>query len=154
MVPNTYTQIYIQIVFAVMRRENLIPAQHREELHKYITGILKNHDQKMISIFAMPDHVHIFAGFRPSISISDLVKHVKAGSSAFINEKSWMRQRFNWQEGFGAFSYSHSQIGNVATYIQNQEAHHKKETFRVEYERLLKEFGVDYKPEYLFKDVL
>jgi putative transposase len=151
---NTYTQIYIQIVFAVKRRENLIQPEHREELHKYMIGICKNHDQKMLAVFAMPDHVHLFAGFRPVISISDLVKHIKAGSSKFINEQDWMRQHFNWQDGFGAFSYSHSQIDTVVKYVLNQEAHHKRQTFRQEYIQLLEEFGIKYDERYLFDDVL
>src|SRR5690348_6897265 len=108
--PNTYSQIYIQIVFAVKGRENLISKQHREELHKYITGIVQNRKQKMLAVFSMPDHTHLLIGQQPDSSISDLVRDVKAGSSNFINDKKWMRGHFNWQQGFGAFSYSKSQI--------------------------------------------
>ena len=128
--PNTYTQLYIQIVFAVKGRENLISKGNREELHKYITGIVQNRDQKLLSIFCMPDHVHLLISIKPTISISDLVRDIKAGSSKFINDSKWIQGKFNWQEGFGAFSYSKSQIDNVVKYILNQEEHHKKINFR------------------------
>jgi REP element-mobilizing transposase RayT len=124
--PNTYTQIYIQIVFAVKGRENLISKSHREELHKYITGIVQKREQKMLSIFCMPDHTHLLVGLKPLIAISDLTRDIKAGSSNFINDKKWVKGKFNWQEGFGAFSYSRSQIDTVIKYILNQEEHHKK----------------------------
>jgi REP element-mobilizing transposase RayT len=128
--PNTYTQIYIQIVFAVKGRENLISKSHREELHKYITGIVQKREQKMLSIFCMPDHTHLLVGLKPSIAISDLTRDIKAGSSNFINDKKWVKGKFNWQEGFGAFSYSRSQIDTVIKYIFNQEEHHKKKTLQ------------------------
>ncbi len=149
--PNTYSQIYIQIVFAVKGRQNLIPKQNREELHKYITGIVQNRDQKMLSIFCMPDHTHLLVGLKPLIAISDLVRDIKAGSSKFINDKHWMKGKFNWQEGFGAFSYSRSQIDNVIKYILNQEEHHKKKTFREEYIEFLKKFEIEYDEKYLFE---
>ena len=148
---NTYSQIYIQIVFAVQGRQNLIAKEHREELHKYITGIVRNRDQKMLSIFSMPDHTHLLVGLKPSIAISDLVRDVKADSSNFINEKKWLRGKFNWQEGFGAFSYSRSQLDDVIKYILNQEKHHKKKTFREEYIGFLKKFEIDYDEKYLFE---
>src|SRR5215813_14320528 len=107
---NTYSQIYIQLVFAVQERANLIHPNHREELHRYITGIVTNRAQKLLSIFCVPDHAHLLVGLKPSIAISDLVRDIKAGSSNFINENRWVRGHFNWQEGFGAFSYSHSHI--------------------------------------------
>lgn len=149
--PNTYTQLYIQVVFAVKGRENLISRNNREELHKYITGIVKNREQKMISIFCMPDHIHLLIGIKPSISISDLVRDIKAGSSHFINEQKWIKGKFSWQEGFGAFSYSKSQIDTVAQYILNQEEHHKKRTFKEEYIDFLKKFEIDYNEKYLFE---
>ena len=149
--PNTYSQVYIQIVFAVKGRQNLIPAKNREELHKYITGIVQNREQKMLSVFCMPDHAHILVGIKPSISISDLVRDIKAGSSKFITEKGWVKGKFNWQEGFGAFSYSRSQIDTVIKYILNQEAHHKKTTFREEYIDLLTKFEIEYDEKYLFE---
>ena len=119
---NTYSQIYIQLVFAVQGRANLISPANREELHKYITGIVAKRGQKLLSIFCMPDHSHLLVGLKPSIAISDLVRDIKAGSSNFINENRWVHGHFNWQDGFGAFSYSKSQIDSVSKYILNQEA--------------------------------
>lgn len=148
--PNTYSQIYIQIVFAVKGRQNLIPKQYREELHKYITGIVQNREQKMLSVFCMPDHTHLLVGLKPSIAISDLVRDIKAGSSKFINVNHWVNGKFNWQEGFGAFSYSRSQIDNVIQYILIQEKHHKRHTFREEYIAFLKKFEIEYDEKYLF----
>jgi putative transposase len=149
--PNTYSQIYIQIVFAVKGRENLISKIHREELHKYITGIVQNRGQKMLSIFCMSDHVHLLVGIKPSITISDLVRDIKAGSSNFINQQYYVNGKFNWQEGFGAFSYSKSQIDTVIKYILSQEEHHKKTTFREEYFDFLEKFEIDYDEKYLFE---
>lgn len=148
---NTYTQIHIHIVFAVQGRQCLIPMEHKEELYKYITGIVKKRNQKLITINGMSDHVHVFVGTTPTVALSDLVRDVKAGSSGFINEKKWIRGKFNWQEGFGAFSYSHSQIDSVVKYIQNQEEHHRKKTFKEEYVSLLKAFEVQYDERFLFK---
>jgi len=148
---NTYIQIHIQIVFAAQGRQCLIPRDHKEELYKYITGIIKKRNQKLIAINGMPDHVHVFVGMTPTVALSDLVRDIKAGSSGFINEKKWVRGRFNWQEGFGAFSYSHSQVGQVVKYIQNQEEHHRKKTFKEEYLEMLKAFAVEYSEQYLFK---
>ena len=148
--PNTYSQIYIQIVFAVKGRQNLIDKSHREELHKFITGIAQKRGQKLLSIFAMPDHVHLFIGLQPNCSISDLVRDIKAGSSKFINDSKWINGKFNWQEGFGAFSYSRSHIDNVVKYILNQEEHHKKKTFKEEYLDFLKKFEIEYEERYLF----
>lgn len=148
---NTYSQVYIHIVFAVKERQNLIHANFREELHKYITGIITNRDQKLLSIFCMPDHAHLFVGLKPSISISDLVRDIKAGSSKFINDKKLIKGKFNWQEGFGVFSYSRSQIDTVIKYIQNQEKHHSKKSFKEEYIELLKKFEIEYDAKYLFE---
>lgn len=149
--PNTYTQIYIQIVFAVKGRQNLIAKQNREELHKYITGIVQNREQKMLSVFSMPDHTHLLIGLKPSIAISDLVRDIKAGSSKFINDSNWIKGKFNWQEGFGAFSYSKSQIDNVIKYILNQEEHHKKQPFKEEYLDFLHKFEIEFDEKYLFE---
>ena len=148
---NTYTQIYIHVVFAVEGRQNLIQPEHNDELQKYITGIISAQKQKLIAINNMPDHLHLLAGLRPDSSLSDLVRDVKAGSSKFINEKHWMIGRFSWQEGFGAFSYSRSQLGAVIRYIGNQQKHHAKKTFHEEYVALLEKFGVDYDRRYIFK---
>lgn len=148
--PNTYTQLYIQIVFTVQGKQNLIPKKHREELHKFITGIVSKRNQKLIAIFAMPDHFHIFLGIKPNISISDIVRDIKAGSSKFINDNKWVPGKFSWQEGFGAFSYSHSHIDNVVKYILNQEEHHKTKTFKEEYLDFLNKFQIEYNEKYLF----
>jgi len=149
--PNTYSQIYIQIVFAVKGRENVITRQHREELHKFITGIVQNRKQKMLAIFCMSDHTHILVGLTPDISISDLTRDIKAGSSKFINDNKWVNGKFSWQEGFGAFSYSRSQIDTVIKYILNQEEHHRKKTFKEEYLEFLKKFEIEYNEKYLFE---
>jgi putative transposase len=149
--PNTYTQLYIQIVFTVKGRQNLISEIHREELQKFITGIVSNRNQKMLAIYAMPDHIHILIGFKPNMSISDLVRDIKAGSSKFINDSKWINGKFNWQEGFGAFSYSKSHLNNVVTYILNQKEHHRKQSFKEEYFQFLKEYEVDFDGRYLFE---
>lgn len=148
---NTYSQIYIQIVFTVKGRQNLIKRQNREELHKYITGIVTNRGQKLISVFAMPDHVHLLVGLKPNQSIADLVRDIKAGSSKFISDNRWVKGKFSWQEGYGAFSYSKSQIDRVIKYISKQEAHHKKKTFQEEYLEFLDRFGIEYDRKYLFE---
>jgi REP element-mobilizing transposase RayT len=148
---NTYTQIYIHIVFAVEGRQNLIQPEHNDELQKYITGIVSGQEQKLIAINNMPDHLHLLVGLRPDSSLSDLVRDVKANSSRFINEKRWVTGRFSWQEGFGAFSYSRSQLGTVIRYIENQQKHHSKKTFHEEYVELLEKFSVDYDRRYIFK---
>jgi putative transposase len=147
---NTYTQIYIQVVFAVQGRQNLIKKEHKEELHKYITGIISNKGQKLIAINCMPDHTHIFMGVKPTIALSDLVRDIKNNSSTFINSKRWVRGKFNWQEGFGGFSYGHSQIDTVVKYIQNQEKHHAKKSFKEEYLALLRKFEIEYDDRYVF----
>lgn len=148
---NTYTQIYIQIVFAVKGRQNLIPKEHRDELHKFITGIVSNRGQRLFAVFAMPDHVHLLVSIRPNILISDLVRDIKAGSSKFINDNKWIIGKFNWQEGYGAFSYSKSHVDNVVKYILNQEEHHKKKTFKEEYLDFLRKFDIEYDDKYVFE---
>ncbi len=147
---NTYTQIYIHVVFAVEGRQNLIRPEKNDELQKYITGIVSGQKQKLIAINNMPDHVHILIGLKPDLALSDLVRDIKAGSSGFINRQRWVRGRFGWQEGFGAFSYSRSQLDTVIRYIQNQQKHHAKKSFRQEYVELLEKFGVEYDARYLF----
>ena len=148
---NTYSQIYMHIVFSVQGRLNLIPKQHREELHKIMTGIINKRNQKLLSIFAMPDHVHILVGMRPSMAISDLVRDIKAGSSNHINKEKWVKGKFSWQEGHGSFSHSKSQISQVANYISNQEEHHKKKTFKEEYMEILENLEIEYDERYLFE---
>ncbi|WP_300670565.1 IS200/IS605 family transposase [Soonwooa sp.] len=147
---NTYTQIYIQIVFAVSGRQNLISKENREELHKFISGIVTNRGQKLFAVFAMPDHVHLLVSMSPAISISDLVRDIKAGSSKFINDKKWMNGKFHWQEGYGAFSYSKSSVDTVVKYILNQEEHHKNKSFREEYLDFMQKFEIEYDSKYLF----
>ncbi len=149
--PGTFSQIYIQVVFAVKGRENLISKSWSKELYKYIAGIIKGKEQKSIIVNGMPDHIHAFIGLRPAMAISDLVRDIKNNSSNFINDKKWIKGKFAWQQGYGAFSYSHSQIDIVYNYILNQESHHKKKTFREEYLELLKKFELEYDEKYLFE---
>lgn len=148
---GTFSQIYIQIVFAVKGRENLIGNGWKTELHKYIAGIIKGKEQKPIIVNGMSDHIHAFVGLRPAMAISDLARDIKNNSSKFINEKGLVKGKFSWQEGYGAFSYSHSQIGNVYDYILNQEEHHKKKTFKEEYLDFLKKFEIEFDDKYLFE---
>lgn len=150
---DTYSQIYIHIVFAVKRRDNLISKKWKDELYKYITGIITNEGQKLLAINGMPDHIHILIGLKPTAVLSNIVRDIKANSSKFINDRKWIAGKFEWQQGFGAFSYSHSQLTNVINYIQNQEEHHKTKTFREEYIDLLKLYNIDFKNEFIFNDV-
>ncbi len=148
---NTYTQIYIQIVFAVQHRQNLIRPDRKEELQKYMTGIVTRQGQKLIAIHCMPDHTHILVGLRPTMALSDLVGDIKTGATNHINEQHWVPGRFSWQEGFGAFSYSHSHLDAVIGYIRNQVAHHKRKTFREEYLTFLKKYEVIHDERFIFK---
>jgi putative transposase len=148
---NTYTQIYIQVVFAVRNRAALISPQWKERLHKYITGIVQNRGHKLLAINSMPDHLHIFIGMKPDEALSDLVRDVKRDSTNFVNQEIRPRGKFGWQEGFGAFSYSRSDIDAVVKYILHQEEHHRRRTFREEYETFLKEFAVEYDTRYVFE---
>jgi REP element-mobilizing transposase RayT len=149
--PNTYIQIYIQIVFAVKGWQNFIEERNREELQKYLTGIIQNRSQKLLAIYCRPDHVHLFIGLKPTMSISELVKEIKSLSSPFVSGKKWKSGKFSWQEGFGAFSYSKSQVDQVVKYILNQEDHHRKRTFKEEYIDFLQKFEIDYEEKYLFE---
>jgi len=150
---NTYTQIHIQAVFAVQNRRSLIQNDWKDELYKYISGIVQNHDHKVLKINGMPDHIHLLFGFRPTQSLSDLMQMVKQDSSIWIKEKGFVKGKFNWQAGFGGFSYSKSQLPRVIRYIQNQEKHHKKKTFLEEYEGLLRIHEVEYDKRYLFQEI-
>ena len=149
--PGTFCQLYIQVVFAVKGRENLISDKWSTELYKYIAGIIKGKKQKPIIVNGVPDHIHAFIGLKPAMAISDLVRDIKNNSSNFINDRQLVKGKFSWQEGYGAFSYSHSHIGNVYDYILNQEKHHKKKTFKEEYLEFLKKFEVEYDEKYLFE---
>jgi putative transposase len=148
---STYSQIYIHVVFAVKGRESLIHYSWEEELYKYISGIVKNKEQKMLAINGMPDHIHFLIGMKPSCCLSDLIREIKKSSNDFIREKKFCKHKFQWQEGYGAFSYSNSSINNVIEYIQNQKDHHKKKTFRDEYIDFLTKFEIEFKNEYLFQ---
>lgn len=148
---NTFSQIYIQVVFAVQGRHSLIKTEWREELYKYITGIITNHEQKLLAIGGVADHIHILIGFKPNFEISKLVQEIKANSSRFINKRQFVRGKFSWQEGFGAFSYSRSQLDIVIRYIQNQEKHHAKKSFKSEFVEFLQSFEVEYDEKYLFE---
>jgi putative transposase len=148
---NTFTQIYIHIIFAILGRHSLIRKEQKVQIYKYITGIIQNKGNKLIAINGMPDHIHIFIGLNPSIKLSDLVKVIKTSSSDFIKSKNWYGGKFQWQEGYGAFSYSRSQIPNVARYIENQEQHHKKRTFKEEYIEMLRKFEIEFNEKYLFE---
>lgn len=147
---NTYTQLYTHIVFAVKGRQSLIPKHHKETLHQYITRIITNKKQTVIRINSMPDHIHILIGMTPDIALSDLVRDIKANSSKFISKKEWVVGRFEWQAGFAAFSYSHSQLDAIVSYIKNQEEHHARLTFREEYLAFLERFNVPYNRKYVF----
>lgn len=149
---NTYTQIHIQFVFVVKYRKGLIEVSFKEELYQYISGIIKHYDHKLLAINGMPDHVHVFIGMRPTQSISDLMQDIKASTSKWINDKKFLKVKFEWQSGYGAFSYSKSHVQNVINYIKNQENHHKKQTFRDEYLDFLKKFDIEYDERYIFKD--
>lgn len=148
---NTYTQIHLQVVFAVKRRTGLIQKEWQDELYKYITGIVQTHGHKLLAINGMPDHLHIFFGMRPTQSLSELMQDIKGGSSKWINEKKFTKEKFEWQEGFGAFSYSKSQASKVIAYVQNQELHHSKITFLAEYKEFLRRFDVEYDERYIFR---
>jgi REP element-mobilizing transposase RayT len=147
---GTYSQIYIQVVFAVRDRKNLISGEWKDELHKYISGIIHQKGQKSIIVNGMPDHIHAFIGLKPSMCISDLVRDIKNNSSKFINDTRLGRGKFSWQQGYGVFSYAHSQIEQVYNYILNQEKHHQRKSFKEEYIDMLKKFAIDYNEMYLF----
>ena len=147
---NTYTQIHVQAVFAVAGRRSLIHPDWKDELFKYISGIFRNQKQKLLAIGGVQDHIHVLFGLRPNIAVSDLLRDVKANSSAFINDNNFVRGKFSWQEGFGAFSYSKSQIDAVAKYVLNQEKHHSRRTFKDEYIMLLERFEIPYEERFLF----
>ena len=150
---NTYTQIHIQAVFSVQDKHSLIEMSWEDELFRYITGIVQNHEHKVLAIGGMPDHIHLFFGMRPTQSLSELMQDVKGDSSKWINKKGFLRNRFSWQEGYGAFSYSKSSVHNVIDYIKNQKVHHIKRTFIEEYLDFLKKFEIDYDERYIFKSV-
>lgn len=147
---DTYTQLDVQLVFAVKGRQSLIQKSWKDELYRYITGIVQNHKHKMLRINGMPDHIHIFIGYHPSQLIPKLVEEIKTSSNEFINERGLATRKFSWQKGYGAFSYSRSHRDSVIKYINNQEQHHRKKTFQEEYIAFLKKFEIEYQEKYLF----
>lgn len=149
--PGTFSQIYIQVVFAVKGRDSLIHSSWEEQLYKYITGIVQNKSQKMLAINGMPDHIHFLIGMKPSCCLSDLVREIKKSSNDFIKDKKLCKYKFQWQEGYGAFSYSHSNLNNVIAYVMNQKEHHKKKTFKKEYMEFLNKFEIEHELSYLFE---
>jgi REP element-mobilizing transposase RayT len=150
---NTYTQLYIQFVFAVKNRASLIQPSWEQQLFKYITGIVQNHQHKMIAINGMPDHIHLLVGLHPNQSISRLMQIVKGEASEWINTKGFITGKFQWQEGYGAFSYGKSQIKIVHQYIMNQKQHHQKTSFVSEYKSLLMKFDISFDEKYIFHSI-
>jgi len=150
----TYSQIHIQLIFAVKFRDALIQNDWKEELYKYMTGIIQNNNHKLLSINGMPDHIHILIGLRPNQALSELVNQIKSNSSKWINDKRFLPVRFEWQKGYGAFSYGKSQIPVVINYINNQEIHHQKKSFKQEYLDFLNKFEIEYNQEYVFNDLI
>jgi len=148
--PNNYTQLYIHCVFAVKFRAALIHASCEDRLHKYITGIVQNNGHKLLAINSVPDHLHLFIGLNPKQSISEIMRLIKGDSAEFINKEKLPPSRFQWQEGYGAFSNSHSQLDAVIKYIANQKSHHSKKSFQEEYIELLKSYNIDYNDKYIF----
>ena len=148
---GTFSQIYIQIVFAVNGRSNLLQEPWREEVFKYMAGIIKGKNQKSIIVNGVSNHVHLFVGLKPSMCVSDLVRDVKNNSTNFINDRKLIQGKFSWQEGYGSFSYAHSQIDQVYQYILNQKEHHRKKTFKEEYLDFLRKFEIEYDEKYLFE---
>ena len=148
---GTFSQIYIQVVFAVKGRENLLQKPWRDEVFKYMSGIIREKSQKPIIVNGVEDHVHLFIGLKPSMCLSDLVRDVKNNTTNFINDKKLTKKKFFWQEGYGSFSYSHSHIDNVYKYILNQEEHHRKQTFKDEYLEYLEKFEIEHDDKYLFE---
>ena len=152
-VANTYSQIYLHFVFAEKHRRALIPRQHKDELHRFMASLIEARKCKPLAIHCMPDHAHVFVGFHPTVSIPDFVKEIKVQSTTFLRSKGWVPQTFQWQEGYGVFSYGHSQIARVCNYVHNQEEHHRRKTFQEEYKLLLEKFNVAYDLRYIFDQI-
>lgn len=150
---NIFTQIHIHTVFAVQNRVSLISKDWEDRLYQYITGIIQNNNHKLIAINGVPDHIHILFGMRPTQSLSDLMQDIKGDSSKWINTNKFTPGKFSWQEGYGAFSYSKSQLSVVANYIENQKQHHKKKSFLEEYKKILQDFSIEFDERYIFKAV-
>jgi REP element-mobilizing transposase RayT len=151
--PNTYTQIFYHVVFVVKRRQSLISASWKDDVYKYISGVITNQHQKLYIVNGMPDHLHILISCKPNVMLSNLVKEIKEHSSKYINEQKFTAEKFSWQEGYGAFSVSYRNVEQVLNYIKNQEEHHRTKTFREEYIDFLTEQQIDFEEKYLFEDV-
>ncbi|QOR73956.1 IS200/IS605 family transposase [Cruoricaptor ignavus] len=151
---GTFSQVYLHFIFAVKFRDGLLLKTFQDEVYRYIAGIVQNNGHKLISVGGMPDHIHILVGMKPNQSVADLVNKIKSNSSKFINEKRFLPVRFEWQRGYGVFSYSRSQLNQVVHYIQNQEAHHKKKSFRAEYVEFLEKFQVEFDERFLFNELV
>lgn len=150
---NTYTKISIQFVFAVKYRQAIIIPQIKDEIYSYIAGILRNKEQKVLAINGTSDHIHLFVGYKPRFDMTELMRDIKSDSSIFINKKKLTRCHFEWQDGYGAFSYSPWDKDKIINYIRNQEEHHKKVKFLTEYRRMLEEFNIDYDDRYIFHEI-
>ncbi len=148
---NTYSQIYIHVVFAVQGRQNLLQKPWRNKVFAYISGVLTKKGQKSLIVNGVADHVHVFFQLKPNVSLSEIVRDIKNSSTHYINDNKWLKSKFGWQSGYGAFSYSISQMGTVYRYVENQEIHHQKRTFKDEYLELLKKFEIEFSDQYLFK---
>jgi len=153
MKPGTFTQMYVQLVFAVYKKENVLSAKIRPRVYEYISGVITGMKHKSLIVNGTGDHIHILIGWNPTISVSDTVHGIKRNSSLFINENRLVLGHFCWQEGYGAFTYSKSQIQDVYQYILNQETHHAKKSFREEYLSILDKYEIDYDPRFLFEFV-
>ena len=147
---NTYSQIILHIVFSVKKRENLLKDEWREDLHKYITGIIRNRDQNLIIINSVSDHLHLLIAVKPSIIVSNLIRDIKNNSSKFINKNDWVKGKFNWQKGFGIFSLGHSQIEMAKKYISRQKIHHIQRSFHEEYIKLLRRYKIEFNDKFVF----
>ena len=148
---NTYTQCYFHLVFAVKNREALIMKQWKDELGKYITGVVQNNKHKLLSIGSNPDHIHIFIGYNVNQLIPDLIEEIKTSSNAWIKQQGFSKFKFAWQKGYGAFTHSRSQLDQVIKYINNQESHHQNKSFKQEYTEILVKNGIEFKDEYMFE---
>jgi len=151
--PNTYYNLRIQLVFAVQGRASLISPLIKDELEKYICSIISLNKSKPLAIYCNPDHLHVLIGLHPTVAISDLVKLIKSNSSKWLNQKHYKRSKFNWQNGYAAFSYSQSHLSSVANYIENQHEHHKRCDFREEYLSFLESENISFDAKYLFESI-
>lgn len=148
---NTYTQCYFHLVFAVKNREALIKKEWKDDLEKYITGVVQNHNHKMLAIGSMPDHIHIFIGYNVNHLIPNLVEEIKTSSNKWIKQNRLSKFKFEWQRGYGAFTHARSQLDTVVKYVLSQKEHHRKRTFREEYPEMLRKNDIEYKDEYVFE---